>query len=140
MEKFKSTQVAVGIVYNTDGHIFIAKRAAHVPQGSLWEFPGGKVEQGETVYEALCRELAEEIGIKVRAAKPFYSVEHSYAAKKVLLEIWQVQAFTGEAHGREGQAWLWVSPDELKDYEFPKANDAVLKLLTPVNKNKISNN
>jgi 8-oxo-dGTP diphosphatase len=71
----------------------------------LWEFPGGKVEAEESVETALGRELHEELGIVVDVARPLIKVQHDYPDKQVLLDVWEVSAFTGEPHGAEGQPW-----------------------------------
>lgn len=114
--------VAVGAVFNPQGQVLIARRPPHVHLGGLWEFPGGKLEAGESVEHALARELAEEIGIQVRACRPLIKLRHSYPERQVLLDVWRVDAFGGAPHGRENQPVAWVWPDELGDYDFPEGN------------------
>lgn len=114
--------VAAAVVVNPDNKILIAKRADDAHQGGLWEFPGGKVEPGESVEQALARELLEETGIQVELARPLIRVHHNYADKSVLLDVWRVGVFSGDAHGREGQPIKWVRAEELNDYYFPDAN------------------
>nr|WP_279536106.1 Nudix family hydrolase [Pseudomonas aeruginosa] len=92
-----------------------------------WEFPGGKVEDGEPVRAALARELEEELGIRVERARPLIQIRHDYADKHVLLDVWEVDGFSGEAHGAEGQPLAWVEPRELADYEFPAANAPIVQ-------------
>ena len=92
----------------------------------MWEFPGGKVESGEPVQIALSRELDEELGIQVNGARPLIRISHHYPDKSVLLDVWWVDAFTGEAHGREGQPVRWVRPKQLNEYEFPAANRPIV--------------
>lgn len=106
--------------------MLIARRAEHLHQGGLWEFPGGKVEEGESVRAALERELQEELGIRVSRARPLLKVSHDYPDKQVLLDVWEVSAFSGEAHGVEGQPLAWVSPRQLPDYAFPAANQPII--------------
>lgn len=124
--------VAVGVVLDSERRVLIAKRSAQSHQGGLWEFPGGKVEAGESVQNALARELLEELGIDIGRATPLTTVSHDYADKSVCLDVWVVDKFAGEATGREGQPLLWVAVDELRKYDFPEANapivDAVIKL------------
>jgi 8-oxo-dGTP diphosphatase len=98
-----------------------------VHQGGLWEFPGGKVEAGESVPDALARELHEEVGIDVQQSRPLIRVFHSYPDKKVLLDVWRVDDFTGEAHGKEGQPYKWVKPEQLVDFSFPEANLPIIR-------------
>lgn len=124
--------VAVGIVYNAQRKILIALRPADVDHGSLWEFPGGKIEAGETVYQALVRELQEEIGIQVLEAIPFMQVDHQYPHKHVLLEVWQVEAFSGEPRVCERQGMVqWVTAAELANFKFPAAADVIIAALKP---------
>ena len=85
--------VAVGVVRNPQGNILIAKRPAHAHQGDLWEFPGGKVERGESLQQALQRELHEELGIDVTHARPLIRIPHSYPDKQVLLDVWLIEGF-----------------------------------------------
>ena len=118
--------VAAAVIRAADGRILIAKRPLDKHQGGLWEFPGGKVEAGETVEAALGRELAEELGIAVTAARPLIQVRHDYPDKQVLLDVWQVTAFEGEPHGAEGQPLAWVEPARLADYRFPAANRPIV--------------
>lgn len=118
----KRIHVAAAVIRGQDGRILIAKRADAQHQGGFWEFPGGKVEAAETPREALTRELQEELGITVREAQPLIQVQHDYADKHILLDVWDVTAFTGEPHGAEGQPLAWVTAKQLPDYEFPAAN------------------
>lgn len=119
--------VVAGIIYNPErDKILIAKRPANSHQGGLWEFPGGKVSAGELAYQALCRELREELAIEVTAAKPLLSESYDYPDKNIQLESWIVEAFTGIAKGNEGQAIAWVALDDLEAYDFPAANRAIL--------------
>ena len=122
----KRVHVAAAVIRGTDGKILIARRADTQHQGGLWEFPGGKVEAGESVEAALGRELKEELGIVVEAARPLIKVQHDYPDKHVLLDVWEVSAFSGEPHGAEGQPLAWVSPRELADYAFPEANQPIV--------------
>ncbi|MHA6492655.1 Nudix family hydrolase [Pseudomonas borbori] len=118
----KVVHVAAAVIRGADGRVLIAKRADDQHQGGLWEFPGGKVEAGETVETALARELNEELGIQPTRARPLIQVRHDYPDKRVLLDVWEVSAFSGEPYGAEGQPLAWVSPRQLSDYEFPAAN------------------
>jgi 8-oxo-dGTP diphosphatase len=119
--------VAVGVVFNTHGQVLVALRPDHVAQGGLWEFPGGKVEVGESVQTALTRELYEEVGITVQSAQPLLQVPHHYPQRKVLLDVWKITAFQGEAYGREGQLIQWIFPAQLTQLAIPAANLAVVE-------------
>ena len=121
--------VAAGIIVNSYGEILLAKRPDHTHQGGLWEFPGGKLDAGESVEQALIRELHEELGIHIHRCEPFMQVEHDYADKQVLLDFWRVTGFAGEPKGAEGQMIVWVSLQDLPDYSFPAANRPVVEHL-----------
>ena len=122
----KRLHVAAGVIRNAHGQVLIAKRPLDKHQGGLWEFPGGKVEPSETAEAALARELAEELGIAVTAARPLIQVRHDYPDKEVLLDVWEVSAFAGDPHGAEGQPIVWVAPEDLPRYEFPMANRPII--------------
>lgn len=125
----KQIHVAVGVIQNACGEIFIAQRAADAHQGGLWEFPGGKLEPGETTSQALTRELREELAIDVEACEPLIQIRHQYPDKAVLLDVYRVTAFSGEPRGNEGQPVRWVSPGHLGHYAFPAANRPIIKAL-----------
>ncbi|QQK61734.1 8-oxo-dGTP diphosphatase MutT [Shewanella sp. LC6] len=129
----KRIHVAVGIILNTDGQILLAKRPEHLHQGGKWEFPGGKVEQNETVTQALIRELKEEVALNVHSSEPFMALSYDYPDKQVLLDIHTVSDFTGEAQGLEGQQIVWVEKHELTHYDFPDANKPILAKLLAQN-------
>ena len=122
----KLIHVAAAVIRDRRGHILIARRPDDKHQGGLWEFPGGKVEPGEPVADALARELHEELGIRVTSARPLILIPHHYPDKSVLLDVWEVDGFEGEAHGAEGQPVCWVAPEALDDYAFPAANTPIV--------------
>lgn len=124
--------VAVGVIKNSQGQVLLAKRPLDTHQGGLWEFPGGKVEDGENVNDALRRELREEIAIDVVSAEPLIKIQYRYPDKHVLLDVWQVTAFSGHAVGNEGQTVIWVEPDQLTQadtYSLPAANKPIVKAI-----------
>ena len=118
--------VAVGVISDGAGRILVARRAEHLHQGGLWEFPGGKVESSETVQAALRRELSEELAIDITVFEPLLKIAHDYGDKSVLLDVWWVAAFQGEPSGREGQPLRWVDIAELRALAFPAANVPVI--------------
>lgn len=122
----KRIHVVAAVIRGADGRVLIARRADTQHQGGLWEFPGGKVEEGEGSSVALARELREELGIEVTASRPLIRVGHDYPDKHVLLEVWQVDGFTGQPHGAEGQPLAWVAPRDLAQYDFPEANTPIV--------------
>lgn len=132
---FNPIHVAIGIVFNDAGEVLIALRPPHVEQGDLWEFPGGKVEKGETAERALARELQEEVGIIVQSAKSLLQVSHQYPNKIVLLDVWQVEKFIGVPHACELQRVVkWVPPLELTKLNFPEADHLIIKVVLEIGK------
>lgn len=119
--------VAVGVVRNPQGQILIAKRPPHVHQGDLWEFPGGKIEAGETRQQALQREMHEEVGIDVRHARPLIRIPYHYPDKEVLLDVWLIDGFEGNPHGKENQPIDWLTPSGLWERSFPAANQPIIQ-------------
>ena len=124
----KRVHVAVGVNFNSQDQILIARRHDDAHQGGLWEFPGGKVESDESVCDALARELHEELGINIQTSscKPLIEIRHDYSDKVVLLDVWTVSEFDGEASGKEGQPLRWVDRSQLSGYDFPAANIAII--------------
>jgi 8-oxo-dGTP diphosphatase len=114
--------VAAAVIVDGRGRVLLARRPDHAHQGGLWEFPGGKLEPGEAVEAGLARELEEELDIVPTEARPQIRVHHSYPTRDVLLDVWRVEAWRGEPHGREGQPVEWVATDELPARAFPAAN------------------
>jgi 8-oxo-dGTP diphosphatase len=127
-------RVAVGLVISPVGKILIAQRPNYVSQGGLWEFPGGKVEQDETVGVAIRRELWEEIGIELQTVKPepLLCIYHQYSAETVLIAACCVTVYRGEPHSREGQALEWVSLKDITDFPFPDANEPIITHLCAI--------
>jgi len=123
----KHVHVAVAVVLNSAEQVLVSKRAAHQHQGGLWEFPGGKVEAGETVLAALDRELHEELNLRVQRADAMMEIKHNYGDKQVLLDVWLVQEFSGEVQANEGQQWLWADLNTLQSLQFPAANVPILE-------------
>lgn len=119
--------VAVGVILNDRGEILISKRHVESHQGGLWEFPGGKLEAGESVLQALQRELLEELGIVIGSSRALMEISHDYSDKQVLLDVWLINEFSGSASSREGQPLRWVAPAALTDFNFPVANVPIVE-------------
>jgi 8-oxo-dGTP diphosphatase len=118
--------VVAAVLEDAAGRVLLAQRPAAAHQGGLWEFPGGKVEPGETAGEALRRELREEIAIELLAHRPLIRVRHAYADRTVVLDVHRVTSCAGEATGLEGQPLAWVALDELERYPMPAADRPVV--------------
>ncbi len=125
----KIIQVAVGLIIDAQKNILTALRPQHVHQGGLWEFPGGKIHKDETPKQALARELLEELGIQLRSADYFMTLPYTYSDLKVVLKIYKVTAYEGEAYGREGQTLAWCRLEELDPRYFPAANRSIITAL-----------
>jgi len=123
--------VAVAVIIDDNDQICISFRHENLHQGGLWEFPGGKVEQGETIEAALVREIKEELSLDVRQSRPLITISHHYQEgdKSVVLHVRKVISCQGQATGVEGQQIRWVSIPELSEHDFPAANVAIIKAL-----------
>lgn len=134
----KRVMVAVGVIRqpqsnelnNKNYRYFVCRRRADQHQGNKWEFPGGKVDNGESIEQALQRELCEEIGINVLSSQPLTTFSFDYPDKKVELYVRLVSEFSGTAYGAEGQDVKWVSFDDLLQLDFPQANKKILTALS----------
>ncbi len=120
----KLVLVSAVALIDVDGRVLLAQRPAGKSLAGLWEFPGGKVEAGETPEAALIRELEEELGIKTQKSclAPLTFASHSYPGFHLLMPLFACRRWEGQAHGREGQALAWVRPEKLRDYPMPPAD------------------
>ncbi|WP_416261585.1 8-oxo-dGTP diphosphatase MutT [Gibbsiella quercinecans] len=125
----KQLNIAVGIIRNARQEIFLTQRAADSHMAGFWEFPGGKIEAGETAEQALTRELQEETGIDVQQATPLEVVEHRFDDRIVTLHFYLVEQWCGEPYGREGQPMRWARQADLQAADFPPANATIIQLL-----------
>ncbi|MBL4711149.1 MAG: Nudix family hydrolase [Gammaproteobacteria bacterium] len=119
--------VAVAVIVNQTNEVCISLRPSDVHQGGLWEFPGGKVEDKETIEQTLQREIKEELGIEIISSRPMLTITHDYKDKTVCLHVRKVLSYRGEATGQEGQKVQWTPVENLTNYDFPKANTAIIK-------------
>ena len=124
--------VAACALVDADGRILLAQRPEGKQLAGLWEFPGGKVEPGETPEETLIRELDEELGIatKIPCLAPLTFASHTYDDFHLLMPLYVCRRFEGTARGREGQAIKWVRPKALRDYPMPPADEPLVSHLT----------
>jgi len=116
--------VAAVALVDTDGRVLLAQRPAGKSMAGLWEFPGGKVDAGETPEAALIRELAEELGIDVTASclAPLTFASHTYRDFHLLMPLYVCRKWSGIPAAREGQRLAWVWPARLGDYPMPPAD------------------
>ena len=108
--------VVVGVLSRTDGALLMSSRPAGKPYAGFWEFPGGKVEPGETPLKALTRELAEEINIQVQSGDFLFQIEHEYAHAHVRLLFFRVTQWQGDPTAQEGQRLSWIEPHQAWPY------------------------
>lgn len=125
----KILQISVGIIRNAAGEIYITQRAADAHMAHKWEFPGGKIEAGESPQEAVIRELQEEVGIVTTSLQPFDKLEYQFPDRHITLWFWLVDSWEGEPWGKEGQPGRWVAQRDLVADEFPPANVPVIEKL-----------
>ncbi|MBY5365928.1 8-oxo-dGTP diphosphatase MutT [Rhizobium sp. LARHSG275] len=123
--------VAACALIDADGRILLAQRPEGKSLAGLWEFPGGKVEPGETPEETLVRELEEELGIitKIACLAPLTFASHSYETFHLLMPLYICRRHEGIPRGREGQALKWVRPQALRDYPMPPADEPLIPML-----------
>ena len=120
----KLVLVAACALVDADGRVLLAQRPAGKPMAGLWEFPGGKVEDGETPEASLIRELKEELGIVVKEAclAPLTFASHAYPDFQLLMPLYVCRRWEGQVTAKEGQTLAWVKPNRLRDYEMPPAD------------------
>lgn len=121
--------IAVGIIYDEDGRLLIQRRPEDGLLGGLWEFPGGKREDGEPLEATCRREVREELGLDVDVGPPVARVEHAYSHFRITMHAFRCQHRGGEPESTSGEPVRWVRPDELDDYAFPRANRRVIEAL-----------
>ena len=124
----KIVLVAAVALIDADGRVLLAQRPEGKSMAGLWEFPGGKIEPGESPEETLIRELHEELGIEVKAAclAPLTFASHRYEDFHLLMPLYVCRRWGGNIHGREGQALKWVRPVRLRDYPMPPADEPLI--------------
>lgn len=122
-------RVAAGILQQDDGRVLIAERLGDGPFHGMWEFPGGKIDDGETAGEAVARELEEELGIRCAVAEEFLSLHHDYDDRAVSITFFRVSCWEEQPRGLEGQALRWLLPHELDDACLLPADKPVIEAL-----------
>lgn len=122
-------RVVAGALFDRAGQVLIAQRPAGKHMAGWWEFPGGKLQAGETEYEALRRELHEELGVEVRIAERLLELHHDYPERRVELCMWRVTGYCGEPRGLDGQALKWVQPSALASERLLEADRPIVAAL-----------
>ena len=121
--------IGVGVVLNEAGEVLIDQRLEGGLLGGMWEFPGGKQEEGETIEACISRELREELAIEVMVCELLISVDHAYSHKKLRFVVHLCSWLSGEPQPLASQQVRWVRPDQLNDYPFPAANARIIEAL-----------
>jgi len=127
-------QIGVGIVMNEDEEVLIALRPDDAMLGGMWEFPGGKQEEGENIKDTVKRELKEELDIDISITKPFMKLDHAYSHFKITLHAYLCELANGKPKPKSSQEIRWIAINELSDYPFPKANRKLTEKLMNLNK------
>ncbi|MEX2499439.1 MAG: Nudix family hydrolase [Wenzhouxiangellaceae bacterium] len=125
----ETIEVAAAVLRDGEGRVLVSRRLAGRHLAGMWEFPGGKIEPGESPEAALKRELEEELGIDAGPSRPLVAVRHQYPEKNVRLWLYEVHSFSGSPHGVEGQEIRWATPQELAALEMPAADRPLPRLL-----------
>jgi 8-oxo-dGTP diphosphatase len=121
--------VVAGALLDQQGRVLIAQRPPGKHLAGSWEFPGGKLEAGESQLDGLRRELREELGIELQQAQWLAQIQHDYPDRRVLLELWLVSAFDGEPQSLDDQALRWVTAAELATADMLPADTPLLEAL-----------
>lgn len=127
----KTVLVSAVALIDADGRVLLAQRPEGKSMAGLWEFPGGKVEPGETPESALIRELQEELGIDTWASclAPLTFASHSYEEFHLLMPLFACRKWEGIPQGKEGQTLKWARPQDLRDYPMPPADIPLIPIL-----------
>jgi 8-oxo-dGTP diphosphatase len=125
-------QVGVAVIWNQSRQILIDRRKAGGSMGGMWEFPGGKIEVGETVIECIIREIREELAIEITVGAHLISIEYPYPTFDITLIVHQCQYLRGIPQPIESDEVLWVSTRDLDQYQFPAANQAIVRAIQSV--------
>lgn len=121
--------VTAGVIRGADGRVLIAQRRPDAMLGGLWEFPGGKCQDGETLAECLCREVREELGITIAVEHPLTTLRHSYTHFRITLHVFACRLVAGEPQALACADWRWAALEELAAYAFPATDRKIVRLL-----------
>ena len=123
------TEVAAALIWNRAGQFLICQRPAHKARGLLWEFLGGKAEEGESLKDALIRECQEELGVTVEPGSIFIQLIHEYPDIKIRLTLFNSTITSGKPKLLEHNDMRWIYPSEIPNYDFCPADEVILKML-----------
>ncbi|WP_068515061.1 A/G-specific adenine glycosylase [Leptolyngbya sp. O-77] len=126
-------QIGVAVIWNEQGHILIDRRKPEGLLGGLWEFPGGKIEPGETVQDCIRREIREELGIEIEVGDRLMVIDHAYTHFRVTLNVYHCRHLSGHPQPIECDEVRWVTAAELDQFPFPKANLQIIEAIRAAN-------
>ncbi|ANV82971.1 DNA mismatch repair protein MutT [Picosynechococcus sp. PCC 7003] len=129
MSSLPHKQIGVAVIRDRQGKILIDRRLDKGEMAGLWEFPGGKIEPGETVEACIAREIQEEINLQVEVGDRLILIEHDYPKFKVSLHVHWCSVLAGDPKPIECAEILWVNPNELGQYQFPEANQSIIEAI-----------
>ena len=129
LDPLKHKQIGVAVINNKQGKILIDRRKEQGEMGGLWEFPGGKIEVGETIEECIKREVKEELDIEIIVGDRLTTITHAYKTFKVTLYVYNCQHLSGKPQTLECEEIHWVEPVQMDQYQFPQANIQIVNLL-----------
>jgi 8-oxo-dGTP diphosphatase len=124
-----SIQVVAGALFDERGRVLIAQRPPGKALAGRWEFPGGKLHDGEAAWDGLVRELHEELGVDAHAGERLIRYSHQYPERVVWLDMWLVRRWSGEPRGLDGQALKWVEPSRLAGEDILEADQPIVEAL-----------
>jgi 8-oxo-dGTP diphosphatase len=128
-QQYPDIHVVAAVLHDGHGRVLIAERPAGKVLAGYWEFPGGKLEAGESPRDALQRELHEELGVTVEHARRLIRFTHTYTERRVDLDVWRVMRYSGELQAREQQALAWVNPGAFADWNLLPADLPITQIL-----------
>lgn len=121
--------IGVAVIWNHKGQILIDRRRPEGLMGGLWEFPGGKLELGETIEQCIQREILEELGIEIEVGEHLLTIDHTYTHLRVSLRVHHCRHFRGVPQPLECDEVRWVNLDELDKFTFPQANTQIIAVI-----------
>ncbi len=122
-------QIGIAVIWNQSGQILIDRRKTSGTMGGLWEFPGGKIEAGETVAECIIREIREELAIEIAVGAHLIAIEHTYPNFQLTAIVHHCQHISGIPQPIESEEVRWVNVGDLSQYQFPAANEAIIRAI-----------
>ena len=118
--------IGAAVIWNQQGQILIDRRRLEGQMGGLWEFPGGKIEPGESIEECIKREIQEELAIEIEVGEHLITIEHTYSHLRVTMTVHHCRHVSGEPQPLECEEIRWVWVDELENFTFPQANTQII--------------